>query len=34
VDVADGVHPMEMRPGAAPGWTRDPDGTVRVMMRQ
>jgi len=34
VDVADGVHPMEMRPDAAPGWTRDPDGTVRVMMRQ
>jgi len=34
MDVADGAHPMEMRPDAPPSWTRDPDGTVQVLMRQ
>jgi alpha-D-xyloside xylohydrolase len=30
----DRVDALEIGPGAAPGWTRDPDGSVRVMFRR
>jgi hypothetical protein len=28
------LEALDMHPGATPGWTRDPDWTVRVLMRR